>query len=913
MAGQYSQPAGEKIGGETGPMTRETRNNRRAVLYWQVFGLILLSAVLIRSSGLMRDAPFAVHCDAPKLVEIVKSQVGQRSLGYVFSGYPVGHMQIPSAIGEGVRILSGWIGLPLELNDRFFFLISRLSVMLLGVMGVAFAMLAGRVLFGPWAGMLAGFLLATDQMSFIHGHHVLGDLPQSVFVTGSLYFAALVLQKPSRFASLLAGLMAGFAAATKYHGGYIAATALCAHLLARPRRWKGVPWLVLGTALGFVLFIPAIWVDGPRWLELLKEEFGNQGGLTIFAQPEFWPWVGRGLAKTWGIWIENSLFVPWLWLPALAVLAIKPRREDWLLLLAVLPAMFIVIIGRSVYLRDWDFLVMTPLIYLCLAGAAWKVWNFIGRRALPEARSAWWRPWPRWALACCLAAVISVQGWRALELGLLYQLPDTRRMAAAWLENRLPKALSGQRFMVDMTFPSMEQIHTSAHYYPASKGYEYYQPQAGTLEECLRITRGGLGREIPYALIHQFPLVPKQWCRPESRAVAEFRLKSFGEYNPAIQVFEMGPAILGALWRADPARPAGWEPAVSLAAPSSFLETRQTLLGKKALKRLVVSKKPLGHLAVTLWGRGMVEISHGGRRYQARAGKEKPVVVLLEPEPSLPYMVNAYRLTLSAKGGPVLAGLLAGGRAVAFGLWQAGRFQEAAGLYASVQGEGPAPAAQDYLARAACLLKLGREKEAELVLAKLKADHPVFWRGLPAVLAGPDFQARTRALASALGASERALARGESRYLWHLAQATTGRAQPPCAGGEGALVVPPESPGWTKYWLPDSFAAKRLRAVFELEVKAKPGAPCGRVDLYGHFGDKPLGVLAAADIPNASGPQKLSLGFAAPRLPLRLEARIRTEAGVWLKARRLTISADAPEQLVGLAGEAGLARAAGGR
>ena len=887
----------------TDPMANSGKNICRPGLYWPAFGLILLTALLIRSSGLMRDVPFAVHCDAPKLVEIVKSQVGQRSLGYVFSGYPVGHMQLPSAIGEGLRLFSDWIGLPITLNDRFFFLISRLSVVLLGVLGVAFAMLAGRALFGPWAGLLAGVFLATDRMSFIHGHHLLGDLPQGVFVVGCLYFAALVLKKPSRRASLWAGLLAGAAAATKYHGGYIAASALCAHLLALPRRWRAIPWLVLGTAFGFVLLIPAIWVDGPLWIKYLRQEFANQGSLTIFAQPEFWPWVGRGLAKSWAIWTENSLFVAWLWLPSLVVLAIKPRREDLLMLLAILPAMFIVIIGRSVYLRDWDFLVMVPLIYLCIAGAAWKVWTYWGRLTRPALRAAW-QTWPRWVLAGGLGAFLLAQSWQSLDMSLLYQLPDTRRMAASWLENRLPKALSGQRFMVDMTLPSMDHIHTSAHYYPVSKGYEYYQPEVAPDEECRRITGKGLGSEIPYALIHQFPAVPKQWCLPPSRAVAEFGLKSFGEYNPTIQVFELGPVILGAPWRRLPARPSGWEQAVSLSVPASFRETRQVLLGKEPLRRLVTSREPLEYLAVSLAGRGEVTITHGGREYQAKAGEGKPVLVLLSPSRSLPYMVNAYEIGIKAKEGPVLAGLLAGKASVAFGLWRSGRWQEADGLYASVGGEELLP--QDYLAWAACLMKLGRAGEAAKVREKLKTAHPAFWDALPKIMAAKGYRNGLAVLAGGLGASPRLFSLGTARYGWQKAQATTGLARPPCAGREGALVIPPDKPGWSKYWLPDSFSAHRLRAVFDLQVEAPAGVPVGKVDIFGHFGDKLLGVLAQTDIPNTTGPQKVELHFTAPVLPLKLETRIHTEAGAKLTARTVAISADAKAELIGLARMAGL-------
>ena len=878
---------------------------RKLLPFWIFFGLILLSGLLIRSSGLMRDAPFAVHCDAPKLVEIVKSQVGQRSLGYISSGYPVGHMQIPSAVGEGLRLFADWIGLPLNLDDRFFFLLSRMLVTLLGVLGLAFVMLAGRSLFGPWAGLLAGALLATDQMSFIHGHHVLGDMPQGVFVAGSFYFASLVLKKPSRAASFWAGLLAGAAAATKYHGGYIAVTALCAHALAKPRRLGGIPWLVLGAAFGFVLLIPAIWVDGPLWIKYLCNEFTNQGNLSILAQSEFLPWVGRGLARTWAIWRDNSHFVAWLWLPSLIILAVKPRREDWLLLLAILPTMFIVIIVRSAYLRDWDFLVMVPLIYLCIAGAAWKVWTRWGWLNRPAPRKAR-QNWPRWLLACGLGGLLLAQGWQALELGLLYQLPDTRRMASAWLQHRLPRALSGQRFMVDMTFPSMERLHTSSHYYPLAKGYEYYQPEKGAFAECRRIKKDKLGSEIPYALIHQLPAVRKLWCLPPSRAVAEFGLRSFGEYNPTIQVFEMGPAILAAPWRRSPARPAGWEPAVSLSVPASFRETRQVLMGKKPVSRLVVSKKPLGYLAVSLMGRGLVSITHGGREYQTRAGRGRPVVVLLQPARCLPPMVNAYKLELKAKRGPVLAGLLAGKAAVAHGLWRAGRWQEAAGLYALAAGEGKL-IPQDYLAWAACLLKSGRGKEAAEVRAKLKTSRPAFARALVKVMSAPDYGAATKALASGLGASPRVFGMGAARYHWHLAQATTGRALPPCAGGEGALNIPPDKPGWSKYWLPDSFSAGYLRAVFELELLEAPSeGPAGKVDLYGHFGDKLLGVLAQAEIANTLGPQKLELRFAAHELPLKLEARIYSEPGASLVARVLGITADAPAELAALARQAGM-------
>src|ERR1700712_2280530 len=141
-----------------------------------------------------------------------------------------------------------------------FFFWGRLLPAAIGSLTVGGVFVLGRRAWGVGAGLIAALFLATAQFHLQHSQYVTTDVTSGFFVLLCFIFALAVAQEGRWRDYLLAGLLSGLAASTKYNAGVIALAIVAAHGLCWGRKSivRG-PRLVgagLASMLGFVTGTP---------------------------------------------------------------------------------------------------------------------------------------------------------------------------------------------------------------------------------------------------------------------------------------------------------------------------------------------------------------------------------------------------------------------------------------------------------------------------------------------------------------------------------------------------------------------------------------------------------------------------------------------------------------------------------
>ena len=223
-------------------------------------------------------------------------------------------------------------------------------------------------LFGERAGAVAAVVLNVSAVfSISTGGWVLPDGPLMALMTGSALMLASVLfdEAPSRpvWRWLGAGLLAGLAMLTKYHGVFLLAGTFLFLLTSAPhRRWLRTPGPWLGALVAAACFSPVIvWNARHGWVS-----FAFQGGRV----GESGLHVGPMLANIAG---QAAWVLPWIWLPLVVAAAAAARRGPadaarWFLLcLGAGPVLLFTLIalGGHVGLPHWQapgYLLLIPLL-----------------------------------------------------------------------------------------------------------------------------------------------------------------------------------------------------------------------------------------------------------------------------------------------------------------------------------------------------------------------------------------------------------------------------------------------------------------------------------------------------------------------------------------------------------------------
>ncbi len=404
--------------------------------------VVLLFGLSLRLAGLSHGLPdYIVHCDSFKQLQLIPQFIeGDPEPP---DSYPVGHIYFYSNILRLWRAITG-INSPVpELNSQTlkdltpYILFVRAFQAFLGSFIPLFAFLVGRNLWGPWTGLLASFLVACDPIHLTYCRQEMGEIPQTFWVMACLWFSTQFLKSKKGIDIFLAGLCAGLAVAMKIYGGYIVLTAMTAVLFSPFRKFRGIA-LVLGGMFCGMTFGSYFWFNPTSWFNNLVGESivqllnGSIG--TLLSKSQLDP-IKIGLIYFWR-GMAYRFHLPWMILSLLGIgfLFLRHRKEERFFLVPTICALLIIGFRLS-YLREWDFVNLSPFLAIAIASLI-----------ISWLKHLWGYPFYRNIALLLLGFFLTFQTLVALSDAGVARFPDTRQLAKRWV---LQHVDAGSRLLYD--------------------------------------------------------------------------------------------------------------------------------------------------------------------------------------------------------------------------------------------------------------------------------------------------------------------------------------------------------------------------------------------------------------------------------------------------------------------------------
>lgn len=293
-----------------------------------LLGIIGL-AVVLRFWGLRWGLPNALHSYSyhPDEFLIIGAAFvavfAGRSLNPGLYNYPSLFIYL-SALAMAVAF-----GYGMKPTEQSIYLIPRVISAIMGVASVGVTYWAGKSLFSRGAGLIAALILCIAPLHVQHSHFGTVDVSSTIFVAAALGFAGLILKSDRWRNYILAGVMIGLAAGTKYNALLVMFSAIAAHFLRESNIWRamrdGKLWAMLGCiAAAFVISTPGSVLYSDQFLNGIIYEMkhtstghglvfaGTGNGFIYTFASSLWYGLGPMLAVTflfavvWSLWKRDK-------------------------------------------------------------------------------------------------------------------------------------------------------------------------------------------------------------------------------------------------------------------------------------------------------------------------------------------------------------------------------------------------------------------------------------------------------------------------------------------------------------------------------------------------------------------------------------------------------------------------------
>lgn len=499
---------------------------------------VLCLAVALRFWGLSHQLPDRVYIEEDEFI-YTALKYGSGDLNPHWFFHPPLYSYILFAL-YGVYYLggaaAGWFHgsrdmiLQYLVDPSAFYIIARGLSALLTVPAVLLLFALGRELYSPRCGVAACAFFSVMPLAVHYSHYGCTEPLLVCLVLAAALLSARALRTGRARPLIVAGVFAGAAMGTKYTG-VLSFTLL---LAAVPRPGKVSSWTALlgafvaaGVAFlavcPFPVLFPHEYLSNIALLATQPLEVGEFGWVKLpnlyaaFAL-RYMP-QGMGVALAWA----SLAGIAFLWL--------RHRRGD--ILVAVLPTVFYLVVGRSRLFYDRYMLICYPFLALALAA-------FLdGALFRGKGRASSFRL----ALAVAGLTLMSLAGSIDRVESLL--TPEASLAAARWVTANLP---AGTRILVDAApVPQSEESILREQRLKEEgprKGYAYRSKSGLFFELQRRAARGGKGFDATRILHPRGFYMSKggkgyeeEWMTPE---LMKKRLESLGDYDYALISGERG-------------------------------------------------------------------------------------------------------------------------------------------------------------------------------------------------------------------------------------------------------------------------------------------------------------------------------------------------------------------------------------
>lgn len=354
---------------------RDADSNRA----WLAVLIILAAAALVRFWGLDFGLPHPWSRPDESRIVNMAIKFGQGDLEPPFFNYPTLYPYLMSII-YGVYFAVGRLfGLYNSVNDfavefatdpTNFYLLSRAVSAIFGTLTVLIVFRIGERLVNRRTAFIASVFLAFTFLHVRDSHFGVTDVPMTFFIMAAMLYILRIGDTGRMKHYILAGLMAGLAASTKYAGVMLAFPLLAAHLKVMGESGeRTTPLAVIKRPGLFMVMMLAAFLLGTPYAALKFSRFAADLSSEMSHLDS--GHMGIILSRGWWHHLRFNLFYGLGWPLLIAALAgiVLLLKRDWrkALVFLLFPIFYYLWAGKgyTVFARY-----MLPVIpFLCIAGA----------------------------------------------------------------------------------------------------------------------------------------------------------------------------------------------------------------------------------------------------------------------------------------------------------------------------------------------------------------------------------------------------------------------------------------------------------------------------------------------------------------------------------------------------------------
>lgn len=435
---------------------------------------IIVAAFFIRILGINFGLPYEHYWDEPKIISTALNIMKTGDYNPHFFIYPSLYIYLQLAnsilcylfaVSKGLLVSlaniqtcfdTGWRW---EISHPIFFLWGRTLTVIFGAATVTLLYVMGRRLKDEKIGILAALFLTFSAGHVYYSKLITTDVPMAFFVTLSVYTSILSYQKRTLASFMLAGLLCGLTAATKYNGSVVLIVPVLSALLSTFRDkqmfFQRIGVVLLMFPFGFFIGCPYCILDLPTFLtdlgqavrvyKLISYPPGHPyAGTDVPGFPQllryvgyfFKPGYGSILTLLAGVGIAASMF--------------KIKRDVNIMLFSF-PVMYMLLMCSQKHGPVRNMMAIFPFLAIFSSiGFLFLIDCFVtvARKYIPP-------PWLKWRIIVIVGLLIIVMGPPLVKSTRiswsLYKEKETRVVASEWLAENIP-AGSKVLFMAQLHF-----------------------------------------------------------------------------------------------------------------------------------------------------------------------------------------------------------------------------------------------------------------------------------------------------------------------------------------------------------------------------------------------------------------------------------------------------------------------------
>lgn len=354
-----------------------------------------------------------------------------------FTVYPAAHMYVQHFALRAYALLHGYKRSFREVyatdKQALAHLVARRTSAAFGTATIPMTYLAAAQAFGPPAALAAATIVTFSTIHVRESKYATTDAPTTFWITVVLWLALRVIRFGRPLDSLLAGLVAGYAIATKYPSGAVVAAVGLAHFEARWREGRTLwrTFLDLRPYVAAYAVVVAVLCGTPYlvldWDQTVKDFTYQRGflqhGVGNTAADWGWSWLTlKVMPHSFGIPLALLLTAGLVWG------LVRPRLGTLSILAFVLAAFAGMTGSRYSFYRY--IMVPLPGLVLLTGRLVADVGTGLARR-MPERRA-------HAVVAAAFLALLVPSLIRDVKLNRILGRRDTRTLAREWIEQNQP-------------------------------------------------------------------------------------------------------------------------------------------------------------------------------------------------------------------------------------------------------------------------------------------------------------------------------------------------------------------------------------------------------------------------------------------------------------------------------------------